>query len=409
MSLVVLFHGEAFAQQVETTVRPVKVQEIVASNFLLERTYPAIAYPSQEVELSFRMSGRVIELPIRASASIAEGDVVAKLDSRDFEAEVTQLEARIEEAEANLLVLRSGARPEEIAALEANVEAAAARRDQSKDEYERTLQLVEREVVSAAQLEQSLAAYRVAEADLRSQRNQLAIGQIGGRPEEIIAAEASIRGLKAQLQAAKDRVSDATLRAPFSGVVARRDIKNFSNIQAGESVALIQNLRTLEVGFDVPGTDIVAMAATGFEMLTNEVVFDALPDLRLDGELVEFATQADAATQTYRGRLLVELPDQAVVLPGMVARVFVSSKVNDSQIFVLPQTALAASPGGDAYVWKLDKANNTVHRHPVQIGDATAEGVVVSSGVMAGEIVVTAGLGDLQEGMQVRPIQKVGE
>lgn len=116
----------AAAQSPTDEGRPVKVHTVVATGGDFQRTYPAIVYPSQEVELSFRVSGQVVDLPIRASAEIAAGAVVAKLDTRDFEADVARLEAQKDEASARLLVLRSGARPEEIAALEAGVDAARA-------------------------------------------------------------------------------------------------------------------------------------------------------------------------------------------------------------------------------------------------------------------------------------------
>lgn len=281
--------------------------------------------------------------------------------------------------------------------------------DQARDEYERTRQLVDRGVAPAAQLEQRDATRRVAEAELASRREQLTIGRVGGRPEEILAAEAAIRGLETQIQTARDKLSDATLRAPFEGIVARRHIENFANVQAGQDVALIQNLSTVEVGFDIPGADILAMTSSRFENIESVVVFDALPGLELEAELVEFATQADAATQTYRGRLSVRLPEGVILLPGMVARVITAGQETTPSVLTVPQSALAAAPDGTAFVWRVDPADNRVVRQPVALGEVSDTGTEIRSELDAGQLVVTAGVSELQDGMIVRPIQAIGD
>ncbi|MBY6082746.1 efflux RND transporter periplasmic adaptor subunit [Ruegeria arenilitoris] len=409
-ALVFFAQGSVLEAQESTgSARPAKVYTVVETDTLYQRSYPAIVYPSQEVELSFRVSGRIVELPIRASMSIAQGDVVAKLDTRDFEAEVRRLESQMDQAKAQLIVLRVGARPEEIAALEAAVAAAQAQLDQARDDFERTQRLVERGVAPASQFEQRLAAYRVAQAELRSQQEQLAIGRSGGRPEEILAAEAQLRGLEAQVQSARDNLSDTTLRAPFSGTISSRFVENFRNVQAGEAIALLQNLSTVEVGFDLPGADIIAMSGLDIENVTSVVIFESMPDVEVPAELVEFTTQADAATQTYRGRLSVTPPDGMIVLPGMVARVISRANRQQAPQMTVPLSALASSPDGSTFVWRVDTSDNTVSRQPVELGDVSEGGVVINTGLEAGAVVVTAGLSGLQEGMAIRPISKIGD
>ncbi len=118
--------------------------------------------------MSFRVSGQIVDLPIRASSTIQQGGVIARLDNRDFEAEVARLESQMDEALANLSVLKSGARPEEIASLDASVQAAQAQVDQAREEYHRALQLVERGVVSNVRFQEAETALRLAETELVS-------------------------------------------------------------------------------------------------------------------------------------------------------------------------------------------------------------------------------------------------
>ena len=228
--------GMATAQE---TVRPAKVAQVEETEAEVRRNYPAIVLPSAKVELSFRVSGRVIELPIRGATDVVEGDLIAQVDPRDFRQQVRLLESQRDQAVAKLNALRSGARSEEIVALQAAVKSAQAQVDQAREQAERTRELVVRGVVAAARQEQDDATLRVAEANLRAQQEQLVIGQSGGRAEDIQASEAALRGLEAQLQAARDSLADATLTAPFPGVIARRYIDNFTNVQAGQSIALL--------------------------------------------------------------------------------------------------------------------------------------------------------------------------
>lgn len=396
--------GQAIAQS--DVVRPAKVFTVKASSTDVQRTYPAIVLPSAEVELSFRVSGRVVELPVRGAMQVLEGDLIAALDPRDFETQVAQLESQIDQANAELSALRIGARAEEIIALEAAVASAQAQVDQARDQAERTRELAERGVAASARLEQDEASLRVAEANLQAQMEQLQIGRSGGRPEEIQAAEAAIRGLQAQLQVARNNLDYTTLEAPFEGVIARRDIENFSNVQAGQSVALLQALNIVHLSFDVPGPDVTRLTANGPEAITNKVVFDALPGQIFDSETVEFSVQADAATQTYRGRVAVAIPETAFILPGMVGRVIASTPGN-GQDLTIPITAVAAAADGASFVWVVGE-NNSVSARPVTLGDLSGGHVIVTEGLETGEMIVSAGVSQIIDGMTIRPITQIG-
>ncbi|WP_299503228.1 efflux RND transporter periplasmic adaptor subunit [uncultured Roseobacter sp.] len=394
------------AQSDEPPVRPAKVFTVVTQSSNVERTYPAIVLPSREVQLTFRVSGRVIDLPVRAAMTVQEGDVIARLDPSDFETNVAQLESQRDQANAELRALRAGARAEEIVALEAAVESAQAQLDQALDQVQRTRELAERGVVATAALEQDEASLRVAEANLQTQIEQLAIGQAGGRPEDIEASEAALRGLEAQLQVARNNLDYATLRAPFEGIIARRDIDNFMNVQAGQNIVLLQTLSTVHVAFDVPGPDVTSLSANGQENITNKVVFDALPNQEFDAEVVEFSVQADTATQTYRGRVSVEVPQTPLILPGMVGRVF-STAPGEQKNLMVPVTAIAANSNGAPFVWLLDEDNRATKRE-VRLGDMSANAVAVLEGLSAGERIISAGVGKVIEGMQVRPVTRIG-
>lgn len=386
--------------------RPAKVAVVKATESTVSRTYPAKVLPSREIELSFKVSGQVIELPVRAATQVARGDTIAQIDTRDFENQIAQLQSQRDQSAAQLDALRSGAREEEIAALEAAVQSAQAQLDQARDALERSEQLLERGVSTRAQVEAAQAEYRVAEANLRAQQEQLRIGQVGGRPEDISAAEAAMRGIETQIKVARDGLSDATLKAPFDGIIARRDIENFSNVTAGQSIALLQGLDVVHLAFDIPSPDVTELTRNGPGQITNTAVFDALPGQVFEAEIVEFSVQADSATQTYRGRVAVTVPEGSLILPGMAASVISKTKGAAPELLV-PLSAIAAAADGAPLVWLVD-GDGMVSQRPVTLGQASGSRVVVTSGLADGDTVVSAGVSEIIDGMMIRPITQVG-
>lgn len=402
-----LIAAAAVAPAQEAAPRPAKVFVVEATEEIIQRAYPAIVLPSRETELSFRVSGQVQELPIRAALDVQEGDLIAKLDTRDFETQIQLLKSEREQSVASLEALRKGARPEEVSAQEAAVESAQAQVDVAADSLARTQQLLERGVATTAQLEEAESLARVAEAALRAEQEQLRIANIGGRPEDIAAAEAALRGLDTRIKQAQDQLADAELRAPFDGIVARRDIENFSNIQAGAPVILLQALRPAHLIFDIPGADVTLFTQLGPENIVTIAHFDAYPGQEFPTELVEFSVDADGTTQTYRGRVSVDIPERDGILPGMVANVTVSTEGgNGGQTFV-PLGAIGAEADGSPFVWKVD-ASNSVAASPVELGDVQAGMVEVTTGVEAGDTVIAAGVSRLTPGQVIRPITQIG-
>ncbi|MCZ6859215.1 MAG: efflux RND transporter periplasmic adaptor subunit [Alphaproteobacteria bacterium] len=388
-------------------IRPVKTITVRPEVSKFQRTYSAVVLPSQEVELSFRVSGRIVELAIRSGLKVKKGDIVAQLDTRDFKAEITQLESQLEQAEAQMQVMTSGARAEDIASLQAAVAAAQAQVDAAKDQVARSRQLFNRQVVAKARLDNDLTSLRVAEAELKAKEQELIKGRAGARQEDVATQEAVIRGLKSQLKSLNDKLSDTTLRVPFDGIIAIRKVENFSNIQAKEAIATLQNLSSPNLTFDVPGPDVYKLAK--FKELDLKVVLDSIPDHEFEATRGEFSTQADAATQTYRARVAIQNPDGEPILPGMTGSLIVTARQEGAAVFMLPISAIASEADGKPFVWIVNTENNKTARRGVVTGQASGANIVVSEGLEEGDVVVTAGISALQESMVVRPVSAIGE
>lgn len=389
-------------------VRPVKTITVEPTSNSIKRTYSALVIATQQVELSFRVSGKLQELPIKNGMKVKKGDVIAKLDERDFKANITQLKSQINQANAQMRAMKAGARPEDIAALNSAVQAAQAEVRQAQTQFNRTQGLVKKQVIARQELDKDRSALTVAKANLNSKKQELLKGKAGGRKEDVSAQIAAIQGLRSQLKNLKDTLADATLRAPFDGVISSHKVENFANVQANASIATIQKESSeIDLVFSIPAPDIVIIAPIR-DSLEIKVTLDSFPGREFKAESREFSSEADTATQTYQGRVAIKTSENKPILPGMTGNLIITGKSGDGNKFSLPVSAIASQPSGKPFVWVVDNAKKVAKRD-VTIGDASGANVAVSSGIKEGDVVVTAGISALQDGMMVKPITAVGE
>ena len=97
-------------EEAEPVVRPVKTV-VVGEAFMGTRSFPGRIEASERVEMSFRVSGPLVELPIDRGQDVKKGQLLARIDPRDFETRIAGIESRIGEAQAQLDAMETGARP----------------------------------------------------------------------------------------------------------------------------------------------------------------------------------------------------------------------------------------------------------------------------------------------------------
>lgn len=210
---------------------------------------------------------------------------------------------------------------------------------------------------------------------------------------------------RTNLAAAQQDLADTVIRAPFSGVVTRRRLETFANVQAKQAIAELQNLDSLEVVIHVPQ-----------RLLRNEgsraealAFFEGREDSPVPVVLKSYATEADPVTQTYEVVLALKTRQPGLtLLPGMSVTVmpFAQTAANSlpaDAALSIPLTAVVSDATGGTFVWVVG-AGGRVTRAGLVLGDIRGDQVTVASGLNAGERIVTAGVSALREGMKVRPL-----
>jgi RND family efflux transporter MFP subunit len=217
---------------------------------------------------------------------------------------------------------------------------------------------------------------------------------------------------KAETAEARKAVEDAVLRAPFAGVVARKLVTDFRNVQAKERVLVVQDDSSLEIKVSVPERDVVGRsgARPPVEEITRRirprVVLTAIPDREFPARLTELAEVADPTTRTFEATFAFARPEGVNALGGMTAKLRVDVPAAEGGAAVaLPATSIVSDSRDAPYVWVVDPGTMQVRRRSVTLGPLAGSQVKVEAGLAEGDWVVVSGVHQLSDAMTVRRLE----
>lgn len=179
----------------------------------------------RQVALAFDGSGRVAEMKVDEGDAVKTGQVLATLDTQTLALQAEQAQAQIGVQQQNLLRLKNGSRPEELAQARSSYVAAQADAERARKDLARLQGIAantDNRGVSAQELDRARAAVQVADAQAAQKRDALRLTEIGPRKEDIAAAEAQLKASEAQLALLQHQVSQGQLVSPSDAVVRSR-------------------------------------------------------------------------------------------------------------------------------------------------------------------------------------------
>lgn len=183
---------------------------------------------------------KVETVAVRRGDRVEPHATLATLEHDDAVIAVTQAEAALGQAQAQLADLRVGKRPEEIAVLEAAVRSAKAKAGEAERVLARTRDLFMRGIATQAQFDEAKTAMEVAQAEIGQSEANLAVARLPARPEAIKAAENQVRQAQASLDQARWRLSRRSLTAPSPGRV--EDVIRHPGDMAGPNAPVLSIL-----------------------------------------------------------------------------------------------------------------------------------------------------------------------
>ena len=361
-----------------------------------------------KIAVGAKVMGRVAWIGVEKGDRVQEGQVLVRLEDTEFRAQVNQANANLGAAQARLDQLRSGSRPQEKLKDKAAVLHAEANLKTAEADYQRAETLYRGGVASKAELDHALAQRDTAAALLESARQASAMTDIGPRTEEIRAAEAQVRQMKAALDYAQTQLAATEIKAPVSGTVLQRIVERgemvtpsaFGGSGARTSVVDLADLTDLQIELDISQTDFARLKMGQ----RSEIIPEAFPNLRYSGYIVEIAPEANRAKSTVQVKVKVENPDEQL-RPEMNARVnFLSDKAanneNRSAARVLVPKQAVVKKEGSAFVFVVK--NNRVEQRTIRPGEEVGDAYFVLDGLSGNESVAIAGVEKLRDGDRVK-------
>lgn len=267
----------------------------------------------REVNLAFRVSGRVVEVLVDEGARVKAGDAIARIDAEPLNTALAQAEGTLAAASANEALVKAGARAEELARLKAHVDGLEATAANARTTFERQRDLVASRSSSQQTFDDARAALDQANANLEASRQAYLTAVNGARPEEIAQAAAQREAAEAQRNSARIQVQDATLVSPSDGTVLTRAVESGAIVSAGTSVVTVsldQPVRVRayvqepDLGRVAPGTKIRVYTDSRPGRPYNGTVGFVSPRAEFTPKQVE--TQDLRAALVYRLRIVVE-------------------------------------------------------------------------------------------------------
>jgi HlyD family secretion protein len=202
---------------------------------------------AHESVVSFKVQGRIVELPAQEGQYVKQGDLLARLDNDDYRQQVSMDEATVGTREAELELAVAGSRVQEIQAAKQALIDAQADLDLKRTEFRRRQALLAEQGVSREDLDN--AASNLKRAQATYERIKQTYDQIveGTRKEEIAVRRANLALAREALQMSRVKLAYTVLSAPVSGVVLVRQTELGEVVSAGTPVVTIADIDHLWV------------------------------------------------------------------------------------------------------------------------------------------------------------------
>ena len=332
----------------EPELRPVRIEVVSSVDAGRRRSFSGTGQPAVEPKLSFKVGGNIARLPVNMGDRVRRGTLIAELDPSDY-----QLQA--EEADAALRRAQAEAR---------NAEASFAR---IRGLYENG---------------------NASRTDFDSARTAAE------------SSRANVESVRKRLELARQQLSYTRLESPVAGAIAEVRAEVNENVGAGDTVVRLAAEGGDEVVVTVPES-LIAQIRHGQDVV---VTFDALPGRTFGATVTEVGVTTSTTGTAFpvKARLAEEDP---MVRHGMAAEVeFRFDAVSEGVHFRVPPHAVSEDREG-RFVLVVEPSGDergVIRRRPVEVGSLTPAGLEVLAGLEEGDRLVTAGLGQLEDGDTVK-------
>jgi RND family efflux transporter MFP subunit len=345
-----------------------KVTTVTAAEMPLEQliVVTGTLAAEQEIILGMKVAGRISELPVDLGSIVQKGDVIARLDTTDFDLRLRQSAAALEQARVRLGLPSTGTNEDVDLERTSLVREAHATMEGTRFRLDRASQLYEKGLMAKSDFDVANSAYKVAEA------------QYADALDEARNRQGVLSQRKSELEIARQQLADAVLYAPIGGSIRQRSANVGQYVSAGTPIVNVVQMNPVRLRTDVPEREALNIRTGMLVRVTVEGTTTVH-----EGRVVRLSPSVDESNRT----LLVEteIPNSSNVLrPGSFARAEIVASSSQRGLIV-PATAVVSFAGIDRVFTVPDGKASEIR---IKTGRRTDTGIEILEGVSAGDQVV---------------------
>lgn len=370
---------------------PVEVGPVAAVDFVYRIEALGTISAVREGPVSAEISGRIVGVPpeIDLGRVVEAGELLARVDSTDFEIAVRKAAAQVASAKARV---RKAA-----VDIQRQRKLVRLNREQlrlARAEHDRLRKLLKQELVSSQEAERQELAWRRIEEELESARS-------GEQETEALhaIAEADLALAHVQLEQARESLSDTEIRAPFAGVIARKNVTLGERVAPGQVLFRLADIDKVKLDVRVPAADIHRLDAR----IVANVQVRGLEE-EFTGRVANIGPRADERTRSFPVEIFMANSPGRKLLPGMFARAVIPVRDYPGAILIPRESVIFED--GKAAVFVADADSNRAARRDVTIERRFGSRYMITSGLEPGDLLVTAGQRLLLDGARIRVVTR---
>jgi len=352
-------------QGMENRKIPVQCAPVLTGTITAHLKVSGTIQPLEQAKVGSKVEGTISSILVDEGDTVEKGQVLVRLDSRDFLLDIDRTKAAAGVAGAEL-------------------EKATHDLERQTKDWERISRLYERRVIAKHRYDSMKASYSMARAKVKE-------------------AGALLDQRNAECALSRKRYHDSIVRAPFDGVVTKK------LLHEGEVSSLwAYNWETLEI-MDLSSVKIECSLSEKYKArittgMDARVGVDAFPGKTFSGKITTVTPRVNPRHRTFRVKIVIPNPD-LLLTAGMFARVKITLETRRG-VPVIPLQEVIEQPDGN-YIFTVD--NGIAKKRKIALGIREGDRVEITEGLTAGEIIVVAGSHRLQDGYAVEQTRGAGD
>lgn len=376
-------------------------------SYTTTQTYTGEVTAQRASELGFERSGELVWLNVDRGDRVKAGTPIAKLDTRNLEAQRLQLVAQKARATAVLEELQNGPRGEDIAAAHAQVRDLEAQLQLEQIKRDRRENLWQEGAISREQFDEVAYGSNALSQRLAAARSNLEELLTGTRREQIAAQQAAVKQLEASIADIEITIAKSTIQAPFSGIIAAQRLDEGTVVNAGQSIVRLVEDVSPEVEIGVP-----VQVAAQLQPSSRQRV--QIGQKTYNATVAAILPEVNSATRTRTVVLTLPLATLQAIAPQQIARLETRQSVLATG-YQLPITALVRGERGLWSCYVLVEAEKhkgsalaqlyQVERRDVEVLHTEGNRVLVRGTIQSGDTVIIDGTQRIVPGQLVRPAE----